>query len=83
MATKKYAADDEPSFPLLGRDPMAGILIRVWVALREEVGEDPATLEDALSIAAACERYAAGLGKLSHVEAARESIGRMAMPVGR
>ncbi len=72
---------DEPVFPLLGRDPMAGILIRLWVRLREYRGEDPAVLEDALRIAAEAERYAMGIGKGLQVAAAVESLKRMA--VGR
>jgi len=74
------AEPNEPIFTLLGRDPMAGILIRLWVKLREEAGEDRAKLEDALACAAACERWAISKGKLARVEAAVESLKRMAMP---
>jgi hypothetical protein len=36
-----YAAakPDEPMFVLLGRDPMAGALVRLWALMREEAGE--------------------------------------------
>ena len=81
MVAHRYAAaGDEPSFPLLGRDPMAGILIRVWAKLREDAGEDPATIEEALFIAASCERYAISLGKEAKVRAAVESLKSLAAP---
>jgi hypothetical protein len=89
MATKRTpgvfdcyenAETDEPMFILLGRDPMAGILIRLWVALREEEGEDRAKLEEALRCAATCEQWAIARGKLARVTAAVESLHRMAMP---
>lgn len=77
---QKSAGPDEPVFPLLGRDPMAGILIRLWAHLRQDAGEDPATVEDALHIAAACEQWAVANGKEAKVKAAIQSLQRMAMP---
>lgn len=74
------AEDDEPVFPLLGRDPMAGILIRLWAHLRQEAGEDPAKIEEALHVAASCEQWAISKGKEAKVVAAVESLKRMAMP---
>lgn len=71
---------NEPCFPLLGRDPMAGILVRLWAKLREEAGEDAATVEEALRCAVELENYAIGIGKKARVVAAIESLKRMAMP---
>ena len=33
------AKPDEPMFVLLGRDPLAGMLVRVWADVREHAGE--------------------------------------------
>ena len=91
MATKRNpgaydcytnAAEDEPMFVLLGRDPMAGILIKLWVQLRQDAGEDPAKLEEAMLCALMCDRYAIGLGKTERIKAAVESLARLRTPVG-
>lgn len=74
------AKPDEPMFILLGRDPMAGILVRLWVKLREETGEHPAKLEEAMFCAAELERYATQLGKIEQVRDAVEALKRLAMP---
>ena len=74
------AKDDEPIFTLLGRDPMAGILVRLWARLREDAGEEPAKVEEAVRCAAEMERYAIGLGKRARVLEAVEALKRMAMP---
>jgi hypothetical protein len=74
------AKPDEPMFILLGRDPMAGILVRLWARLRDDAGEDPAKVEEAVRCAAEMERYAIGLGKHAKVVAAIEGLQRMAMP---
>lgn len=58
------AAPDEPMFVLLGRDPMAGRLVRTWAAFREAHGEDPAKVAEARRCAAALDDWARGLGKV-------------------
>jgi hypothetical protein len=72
MATKRNpgkfdcyanADQDEPMFVLLGRDPMAGMLIRAWAELREDAGEDPMKLAEARECAESCDRWARMLGK--------------------
>lgn len=72
MGTKKnpapfdcYAAahPDEPMFILLGRDPMAGLLVNIWARLRQMHGEDPAKVAEALECATAMDAWAVELGK--------------------
>lgn len=62
--------EGEPAFVLVGKDPEAGPTIRVWAALRAARGESPAVIENALAVAAACERFAISKGKLALVERA-------------
>lgn len=74
--------EGEPVFTLCGRDPTAGILIRLWVSLREALDDgEPAQLEEALRCAAACENYAIENGKRDKVVEAVEALHKMA--VGR
>jgi hypothetical protein len=72
MATKNHpgtfdcydkAHPDEPMFILLGRDPMAGALVREWVHWRAATGEQPAKLAEALRCAIDLDAWAASLGK--------------------
>lgn len=60
-----YAAahPDEPMFILLGRDPMAGLLVNIWARLRELAGEEPAKVAEALACARTMDVWAVGLGK--------------------
>lgn len=60
MATKnapgKYdcyssAHPNEPLFTLLGRDPDAPLLVRIWALLREKRGEDSDKVQEALQCA--------------------------------
>jgi hypothetical protein len=66
MATKnnpgKYdcyenAHPDEPMFVLLGRDPDAPILVRLWAAKRKAAGELPEKVDEANRCADAMERW--------------------------
>jgi hypothetical protein len=57
------AAPDEPMFVLLGRDPMAAVLVRLWAMLRCIQGEETAKINEAMACALALENYAKGLGK--------------------
>lgn len=47
----------EPMFTLLGRDPDAPMLIRLWANLRRRMGEDPAKCTEAENLAHAMEIY--------------------------
>lgn len=60
-----YAAaePDEPMFVLLGRDPMAGALVREWAYLRSLWGENSEKVSEALACADAMERCARARGK--------------------
>lgn len=58
-----HAADDEPMFILLGRDPCAHLLVHLWAMIRVEMGEDPEKVEEARVIARAMLDYASRLGK--------------------
>jgi hypothetical protein len=60
-----YAAakPDEPMFVLLGRDPMAGALVRLWALMREEAGENPEKVAEAISCAEQLDAWVRSLGK--------------------
>jgi hypothetical protein len=60
-----YAAakPDEPMFVLLGRDPMAGALVRLWALMREEAGETPEKIAEALGCAEQLDAWTRSLGK--------------------
>lgn len=57
------AEPDEPMFILLGRDPLAGALVRLWAETRRGMGEDPAKVAEALACANAMDEHAKALGK--------------------
>jgi hypothetical protein len=57
------AGEDEPMFILLGRDPMAPLLVRIWARLREESGGDPAKVAEAMECAEHMEKWSKDLGK--------------------
>ncbi len=58
------AADDEPMFILLGRDPTAPLLVALWMKLRIELGDtDNAKLLEAGKCSLAMNDYAEALGK--------------------
>jgi hypothetical protein len=72
MGTKKHpgrfdchanAKPDEPMFVLLGRDPMAGALVRVWADMREARGEDPEKVAEARATADTLDTWAKRLDK--------------------
>lgn len=58
------AKPDEPMFVLLGRDPGAGSLVRLWASDREARGEDPAKVAEARACADAMDEWARSLGKV-------------------
>lgn len=57
------AHPDEPMFTLLGRDPMAGALVRQWADMRAAAGEDPAKVKEARDCADALDAWTEKLGK--------------------
>lgn len=57
------AHPDEPMFVLLGRDPDAAVLVRIWAALREARDENPAVVGEARACSQAMRQYAENLGK--------------------
>lgn len=57
------AAPDEPMFVLLGRDPSAAILVRLWATIREMQGEDADKVAEARLCADAMTTYALKLDK--------------------
>jgi hypothetical protein len=57
------AEPDEPMFILLGRDPMAGALVRMWAEMRANTGENSAKVKEALDCADALDAWAESKGK--------------------
>lgn len=51
------AESDEPVFVLLGRDPDAPMLIRLWAAIRMRCGESSEKTVEAMRVANAMEDY--------------------------
>lgn len=41
------AEPDEPMFTLLGRDPMASMLVNLWCDIAERMGKNPEKIEEA------------------------------------
>jgi hypothetical protein len=55
----QHAHPDEPMFVLLGRDPLGGLLVRLWAEARAELGEtSEAKLSEAYRCADAMRRWA-------------------------
>lgn len=53
------AEPDEPIFVLLGRDPMAAELVRIWASMRQLSGEkDEKMIQEARECAEAMDHYA-------------------------
>lgn len=58
------AEPDEPMFVLLGRDPLASLLVSVWADVRERMGgTEPEMLEEARQCAVKMQEYCRDLGK--------------------
>jgi hypothetical protein len=61
----KNAQPDEPMFVLLGRDPYAAQLVRLWADARQTEGQDPPhQWIEARACADAMEAWCRALGKL-------------------
>jgi len=57
------ACPDEPMFVLLGRDPLAGSLVRLWARYRALSGEISTKVEEAQTCADAMDSWARKKGK--------------------
>ena len=73
------AEPDEPVFVLLGRDPVAHILVEDWASLRERLGKtEPKVIEEARQCALSMFDWASNKGKVEQQDAAerlrRESV---------
>jgi len=67
------AADDEPMFVLLGRDPVAPLVVKFWRALREVEGQtSQEKLDEATQCARDMEKFAIARGKRDRVEAIKD-----------
>jgi hypothetical protein len=47
----KAAADDEPMFILLARDPLAPMLVKLWAELRAHLAGNPSKAAEARKVA--------------------------------
>lgn len=71
------AEPDEPMFVLLGRDPLAPLLIELWAHARHRSGEDVEKVLEAKSCANACTHWLLKKGKhpaTEHAETLRALI---------
>lgn len=78
------AEPDEPMFVLLGRDPVAGLIVELWAHLRVEMGkdapDDPMIVE-AIECAKALNKWAADLGKKDQCDAAFQALVKRVKPI--
>src|SRR3990167_1330761 len=73
-----HADPDEPMFVLLGRDPIASVLVGLWVKIRQEMGEtNEEKLMESVTCASALSHWAHKLGKSDAVDAGREAYIRV------
>jgi|SRR5579859_2206844 hypothetical protein len=68
------AKPDEPMFVLLGRDPMAPVLVRLWAKLRERLGEGSDTVAEARGLALDMDRWLTEAGKLARKDEAERAL---------
>ena len=71
------AHPDEPMFILLGRDRQAPELVRQWAAMRRELGESPAKVQEALDCADAMVEWRGESTKIECPAARRQTPGGM------
>jgi hypothetical protein len=65
------AEPDEPVFVLLGRDPVASVVVKIWADLREQLGKTEAeVIHEARVCAVDMILWADGLGKSEQVQEA-------------
>lgn len=77
-----HAEPDEPMFILLGRDPVAGVVVSLWAALRIALGEtSPEKIAEAKACAIAMTMFAIERGKVAAVDKANRAFKRwMGLP---
>lgn len=69
------AAPDEPMFVLLGRDPAASFIVRMWAYVRGKIGgTEQEKLDEAMTCAESMRSYATSRGKSTKVHDAREAV---------
>jgi hypothetical protein len=71
------ADPDEPLFVLAGRDPAAALVVKLWVALRREMGLKADKEAEAVACAAAMKKWAVAIGKGSQVVEAAYALDRV------
>lgn len=59
---------DEPHFVLMGRDPVAWILVPMWCAFREQLTLEPEKQAEAMECALAMRKWAIDHGKAELVD---------------
>lgn len=67
------AEPDEPVFVLLGRDPVASVVVQVWASLRERLDPDDPKCDEAIFCASDMATWALSKGKHDQVKLARAS----------
>lgn len=73
-----HAEPDEPMFVLLGRDPVAGVVVSLWAALRIALGEtSPEKIAEAKACAIAMTMFAIERGKVAAVDKANHTFKRL------
>lgn len=68
------AEPDEPMFVLLGRDPCASLLVKVWIEMRRRMLDDPTKLLEARDCADAMLQWAVAKGKKDKVADAAHAL---------
>jgi hypothetical protein len=68
------AAPDEPMFILLGRDPAASLLVKLWVEMRRRTGESEEKLAEATALADEMLRFAMARGKRTNIIEATRAL---------
>lgn len=69
------AAPDEPMFTLLGRDPVASILVNLWVRIRRTIGcTEPEKLAEAELCAGNMAAWARTLGKEQKIALSQQTM---------
>lgn len=79
------ADPDEPMFVLLGRDPTAALLVRLWASLRRNMTSslEPEKFENALRCAEELEAWACKIGKNERVAESKATYIEHAIVVAR
>lgn len=65
---------DEPTFTLLGRDPVAPLLVWLWAEIRTRLGEERDVVDDARAIGRSMEAWARTKGRGERIVAVHEAF---------